>query len=192
VLQALRGQSKDLFALWTRLPLFPSEPGPVPGSPETPKEVRAVRTFPKSHHFPLTDWCIGSLYEWLIDRRMPLFVWHTEPDWPSIYQTAKVYSKLSIVIETQVQKILYHTRPLFVLMRDCRNVPVELSNFVGQGFVEYAAREFDAHRLIFGSFLPVNDPLVAMGMILDAEIPEEQKALIAGGNLRRLATEVRI
>ena len=77
-------------------------------------------------------------------------------------------------------------------MRDCGNVLVELSNFVGEGFVEYATREFGAHRLIFGSFLPVNDPLVAMGMILDAEIAEEQKALMAGENLRRLATEVRI
>jgi len=191
VMQDLRRQTKDLFAAWTGLPLFPSELGPVPGSTETPKEVRGVRIFPKSHHFPMTDWCVGSLCEWLIDRRMPLFIWHTELDWPPMYQIAKTFPTLSIVIETQVQKILYHTRPLFLLMRDCRNVLVELSNFVGQGFVEYAAREFGAHRLIFGSFLPVNDPLVAMGMILDAEIPEEQKALIAGGNLRRLATEVR-
>ena len=192
VLRDLRGQTKELFAIWTGLPLFPSEAGPVPGTMATPKEVRGVRIFPKSHHFPVTDWCIGSLCEWLIDRRMPLFVWHTELDWPCIYQIAKIFPKLSIVIETQVQKILYHTRPLFLLLRDCRNVLLELSNFVGPGFIESAAREFGADRLIFGSFFPVNDPFVAMGMVLDSEIPEEQKTIIAGGNLRRLVSEVRI
>jgi uncharacterized protein len=109
-----------------------------------------------------------------------------------VYEIAKAFPKLPIVIETQVQKILYHTRPLFALMRDCRNVLLETSNFVGAGFMEYAVRGFGAERLLFGSFLPVNDPLVAMGMVLDAGIPEEQKALIAGGNLRRLISEVQI
>jgi hypothetical protein len=43
-----------------------------------------------------------------------------------------------------------------------------------------------AGRLIFGSFLPVSDPLVPLGLILDAEMSEADRALIAGGNLRRL------
>ena len=37
----------------------------------------------------------------------------------------------------------------------------------------------------------MNDPLVPMGMILDAEISEAEKAMIAGGNLRALMDEVR-
>jgi predicted TIM-barrel fold metal-dependent hydrolase len=102
---------------------------------------------------------------------------------------AKAFPELALVVETQVQKILYHTRPLFALMRDCRNVFLEISNFVGQGFIEYATGEFGAERLIFGSFLPVNDPLVAIGMVIDSEISKEEKALIAGENLRRLISE---
>jgi predicted TIM-barrel fold metal-dependent hydrolase len=68
---------------------------------------------------------------------------------------------------------------------------LETSNLVGAGLVEYSVRAFGPERLIFGSFLPVNDPLVGLGMILDAEIPLDQKGLIAGGNLRRLIGEVR-
>jgi len=192
VLQGLKGRGEDLFATWTALPLFPPETGPVPGPPGIPKEVRAVRIFPKSHHFPMTDWCIGSLCEWLIERHMPLFIWHTELDWPAVYEIAKKFPELAIVIETQVQKILYHTRSVFLLMRDCPNTLLETSNLAGPGFVDYVAQEFGPERLIFGSFLPVNDPLVAMGMILDAEIPQDQKEMIAGGNLRRLISEVRI
>jgi predicted TIM-barrel fold metal-dependent hydrolase len=76
-------------------------------------------------------------------------------------------------------------------MRDRANVRVELSNFAGQGFVEYAVKHFGAERLIFGSFLPMNEPLVPMGLVVDAVISEEEKTLIAGENLRRLVSEVR-
>jgi len=189
VLRCVRGKDRELGAIWTGLPLFPAESWPVPGMKNVPKEVRAVRIFPKSHNFPLVGWCIGSLCQWLSSRRMPLFIWHTELDWPSLYLIAKGFPDLPLVVETQVQKILYHTRPLFALMRDCRNVSLELSNFAGQGFVEYASRELGAERLIFGSFLPVNDPLVAMGMVIEAEISREEKALIARENLRRLIGE---
>ncbi len=173
-LRAVRGPERNLYSIWTGLPLFPKESGELPGFAELPREVRAVRVFPKTHAFPLVDWCIGSLCQWLTTRRIPLFVWHTEIDWQSLYTMAKAFPDLPLVVETQVQKILYHTRPLFALMRDCRNVSLEISNFAGQGFLEYAAREFGAERLIFGSFVPVNDPLVTIGMVVDAAISRRE------------------
>ena len=193
LIDALEGTGDDLFAVWTGLPLFPTETtGPVPGVGDIGEKVRGIRIFPRSHNFPLETWCLGSLCEWLLVRRMPLFVWHVELDWPSLYRMARAFPKLPIVLETQTQKILYHTRPLFALMRDCANVYVELSNFAGAGFIEYAVREFGADRLIFGSFLPASDPFVPIGMVLDADIPDPDKALIAGGNLRRLIGEMRL
>ena len=190
--QALQGQSENLFAVWSGLPLYPAESGSVPGSADLPTNIRAVRIFPKSHNFPLADWCIGSLCEWLIARSMPLLIWHVELDWQNLYRIAKLFPELRIVVETQTQKILYHTRPLFAVMRDCSNVLVELSNFAGPGFIKYAVKQFGAQRLIFGSFLPANDPLVPMGMVLDADISKEEKTLIAGNNLRRLIAEARL
>ena len=189
--QALDGRNDPFVAAWTALPLFPKEAEPVPRSGAFPDGVGAVRIFPRSHNFPLSHWCVGSLCEWLCQQRTPLLIWHTELDWDSLHRLASDFPALPIIVETQTQKILYHTRPLFALMRDCRNVHVELSNFAGQGFIEYAAREFGAERLVFGSFLPMNDPFVPMGMVLDARIAEQDKALIAGGNLRRLLGEVR-
>ena len=190
VCDALADRGENLFAVWTALPLFPAEAtGPLPGVGDLPERVRAVRVFPKSHHFPLDPWCVGSLCEWLVEHRMPLLAWHVELDWPALYRLAQAFPKLSIVVETQTQKILYHTRPLFALMRDCPNVHVELSNFAGAGFVEYAVHEFGVDRLVFGSFLPVSDPFVPMGMVLDADIPEQDKKRIAGDNLRRLIGE---
>ena len=193
LLDAADGPDADLFTVWTGLPLFPGEADDlIPGYGEVPPRARGVRIFPRSHNFPLTDWCVGSLCEWLVGRRMPLFIWHVESDWPALYQLAQAFPALRIIVETQTQKILYHTRPLFALMRDCANVYVETSNFAGAGFIEHAVRELGAERLVFGSFLPVSDPFVPMGMVLDADIPERDKSLIAGGNLRRLVDEVQL
>ncbi|MFH1616415.1 MAG: amidohydrolase family protein [Planctomycetota bacterium] len=182
--------ANDNFVIWTGLPLYPEDIGPLPGVGKPDKKVRGVRLFPRSHNFPLVSWCLGSLCKWLVEHNMPLFIWHLELDWDQIYKLAKQFPSLRIIIETQTQKILYHTRPLFGLMRDCENVSVELSNFAGAGFIEYAVGRFGAERLIFGSFMPVADPLVPMGMVLDADISESDKALIAGGNIKRLIAEV--
>jgi len=181
----------DLSLVWTALPLYPRESEPVPGHGDLPASVRAVRIFPARHRFPLADWCVGSLCDWLAERRVPLLIWHTELDWPSLYSLARRFPQLPIVVESQTQKILYHTRPLFALMRDCANVQLEISNFAGAGFLEHAVLEFGAQRLIYGSFLPVADPWVPIGMLVDADIAEADKALIAGDNLRRLLSEVR-
>jgi predicted TIM-barrel fold metal-dependent hydrolase len=77
-------------------------------------------------------------------------------------------------------------------MRDCPNVHIETSNLVGQGYIESVVREFGAQRLLYGSFLPVNDPFAAAGMLVDADIAESDKLLIASGNIRRLMGDVKI
>jgi len=191
LLEIVEGLGQHFFAAWTALPLYPAEAEPVPGKGELPRNVRAARIFPKTHHFPLEEWCVGSLCDWLSERRIPLLIWHTEAEWDPLYRLALAFPKLPIIVETQTQKILYHSRPLFALMLNCSNVHVELSNFAGQGFLEYAVREFSAERLIFGSFAPVSDPFVPMGLVLDADISDREKKLIAGANLKRLIAEVR-
>jgi len=187
---ALSNLPENVYTIWTGLPLYLAEPGPLPGQGAPPEKVRGVRVFPKSHNYPLAGWVIGSLCDWLIEHRLPLFIWHVELDWQSLYSLARQFPQLNIVVETQTQKILYHTRPLVALIRQCPNVLVEISNFVGAGFIEYAVEEFGAERLIFGSFQPINDPLVPIGMVIDAEISESEKAMIAGGNMRGLVDKV--
>lgn len=188
---AMAHRPPDLYAIWTALPLFPAEKGPLPGAGDVPGRVRGARIFPASHNFSLDHWVIGSLCEWLIGHSIPLFIWHTELNWSGMHALADKFGELKIVVETQTKKILYHTRPLFSLMRACDNVLLETSNFAGAGFIEYAVEQFGAERLIFGSFLPVSDPLVPMGMVLEADIDQADKARIAGGNLRKLVEQVR-
>lgn len=177
---------ENCFSIWTGLPFYPGSPGPLPGPDHMNRKMRGVRIFPKSHSYPCTPWQIGSLLEWLIARNIALFIWHTEVDWSSLREILKAYPELTLVLETQREKILYHTRPLFTIMREYPNIIIEISNFSGCGYIEFVVREFGAERLIFGSFLPVNDPLAAIGMILDADISDTEKLKIASENIQRI------
>jgi hypothetical protein len=179
------------WTVWTGLPLGPGEPGPLPGTGPVDARMRGVRLFPKTHHFQLSPWVVGSLCEWCISRSLPLFVWHVEIDWDQVHRLASAFPGLAIVVDTQWQKILYHNRDLASLLETCRNVLVESSNLIGQDFITWLVRKWGAERILYGSFLPANDPYAAIGMILDADISEEEKALIAGGNARRLVDGVR-
>ena len=183
---------ENCHILCTGLPLYPKDSGILPGLSSIPEATRGVRIFPATHKFELTKWVVGQLCKWLTDRRMPLFIQHTEFNWNMLRELASEFPDLTIIVETQPQKILYHTRTLFPLMNECPNIMLETSNFIGSGFMEFAVREFGGGRLIFGSFLPVNDPLAPMGMLLDANISESDKKLIAGGTLRRIVEEVRL
>jgi hypothetical protein len=182
---------RGMYTIWTGVPLYPPEPGNLPGNGRPHDRMRGVRLFPKSHNYGLEQWIIGSLPEWLIEHNLPLFIWHTELDWAALRRLALKHPNLRIVIETQNQKILYRFRILFSLMRDCPNVYIETSNLVGQGYIESVVHEFGAQRLLYGSFLPVNDPFAAAGMLVDADIAESDKRLIASGNIRRLIGEVK-
>jgi hypothetical protein len=181
----------DTYTVWTGLPLYPAEPGPLPGVGELPPTVRGVRLFPKTHNFPLVDWAVGSLCRWMVDHRLPLWIWHAELDWLLLDALTEQLPDLNVIVETQPQKILYQSRAMFALMRRRQNVLVEISNLVGPGMIEYCVEHFGAQRLIFGTFQPTNDPLVPIGMVIDAEISDADKGQIAGGNLRRLIDEVR-
>lgn len=177
-----------LFTVMTGLPIMPGEAGPLPGSDGSHTSLKGVRVFPRSHGFPLTDWSVGGLCRWMIEQGLPLFIWHTELQWAELYELARAFPGLVIVVESQPQKIIYHVRPLHAVMRDRPNVSVEVSNLTNTSF-GWLVGSFGPERFLFGSFLPANDPLVPIGMLVDSGLPEADQMLIAGGNLRRLIGE---
>ena len=182
---------KGCFAVATALPMFPDGNDFLSSKSAFAKKVRAVRIFPETHGFSPESWCIGTLCEKLISRDTPLFIWHTEISWDALGRLAADFPKLVIVLESQYQKILYHTRRLFPLMKACPNVYCEISNLGGLNLLDFGVRQFGPERFIFGTYLPASDPGAPMGMIMDARISMREKKLIAGGNLRRLTSGVK-
>ena len=72
-------------------------------------------------------------------------------------------------------------------VRDTPNVWIETSGFdATSGFVEMAVREVGEDRIVFGSHLPSRSLGTELTKVTAAEISEEAKIKILGGNYRRL------
>ncbi len=72
-------------------------------------------------------------------------------------------------------------------IRDSPNVLIETSGFdATAGFIEMAVREVGPERIVFGSHLPSRSLGTELSKVTAAEIPEEAKKLILGGNFRRM------
>jgi hypothetical protein len=174
----------QVYTIWTGLPLVPREQEPLPGFGEPDSRLRGVRLFPATHRYTLSPWVVGDLCTWCMQYGLPLFLWHVEVEWESLYNLAKAFPDLKIIVESQWQKILYHNRTLYGLMRDHANVYLEISNCIGQDFLTHAVTTFGAGRFVYGSFMPQNDPFASAGMLLDADITVRDKVRVAGENIR--------
>lgn len=77
------------------------------------------------------------------------------------------------------------------IIRDSKNVYAGIAGSdPTSGFVEMAVRELGAERVIYGSDVGGRCFASQLAKVLGAEIPDEAKALILGGNIRRLLDPV--
>lgn len=74
-------------------------------------------------------------------------------------------------------------------IRPVKHLPIEVAGFDPQaGAVEMAVRELGAERVIFGSDVPGRSFASQLAKVTGADISEEAKRLVLGGNLKRLLT----
>jgi uncharacterized protein len=77
------------------------------------------------------------------------------------------------------------------MIRDTRNVYADIAGSdPTSGFVEMAVRELGAERVLYGSDVGGRSFASQVAKVLGAEIPDESKKLILGGNIRRLLEPV--
>lgn len=72
-------------------------------------------------------------------------------------------------------------------VREQSNILIETSGFdATAGFIEMAVRELGADRVVFGSHLPSRSLGTELSKVIAANISEDAKKQILGGNFRRL------
>ncbi|HNS31673.1 MAG TPA: amidohydrolase family protein [bacterium] len=181
------------YAIITGLPLLPREKGfsDVIGAMLSDTKVKGVRIYPGTFRYSALDWCVGSLCEMMAEKNIPLFIFHTETSFRDLHSLAGSFPRLRICIETQIRKIIYHSRELLPLMRRCQNIYIDISNLCAPGMLEYFMNTTDTGRLFFSSFMPANDPMVPIGLLLSEAVPEKDRKAIAGGNMRRIVAEIK-
>jgi uncharacterized protein len=152
--------------------------------------VRMVRIFPRSHNWQLSQWCAGPWLRVLEELRVPLAVWHTETGWDEVAALCQAHPQLPVIVEGPNRKLLYHNRVYYRLLEGFPNLHLEIHNLVGYLGLDDVVRRFGSRQLVFGTYLPHQDPNVPMMLVTDGEIGPEDRENIAHGNMERLMAEV--
>jgi len=183
----------SLHPVWSLLPAMPRETSPPDVMIQEMEKfnVRVARLFPLQFHFDLDGWCLAEVLQILSDHSIPVIIDYFDSgmphadrtDWRSVVDVCQRYPDLPVI----VTEFRFRTnRRLYQAMDKCPNLHIELSALWLFRAVESICRRFGAERLLFGTRLPIRDPSCALGMVNYAMISEEEKAMVASGNLRKL------
>ena len=162
--------------------------------------IKAIRLFPNVHSYTLKPYVIGGVLDEAAAFGMPVIIdcvsrdgigtvdstWDFFPDCDGIYELAKLWNNVNFIVAIPG---MTSQRQQYAILDACPNVHLETGAY-SYRFIENVCRLFSADRLIFGSYMPVVDPAAGMTGILYANISDEEKAKIAGGNLERLISKV--
>lgn len=188
--EELIGQDR-LAACWAVLPAATGE------APAEPKQVerllgagaRAARLCPAAHRLSLEAWEVDRLLGALAERRVPLLLdfdnrhWSEPRPWRFIEWCCRTYPDLPVVLLREGQA---NFRTLFILLDRCPNLIVETSYLQGHDAINLLVERWGAHRLAFGTGLPVFDPALPIAGLTYAGLSSEELAAVAGGTLRSL------
>jgi len=154
------------------------------------KGVHCVRLFPKSHHFSLEEWSADLLLGKLQERRIPLFIWGREIEWDILYRICKRYPSLPLILEQPEEEAYWNGRFRYPLLEKCENFFLEVHNSILYLEVDEVVKRFGAQRLIFGSYMPIDDPNSSLMLITEGDFSGEDKKRIAHENLEKLIQKV--
>jgi len=185
-----------LHPVWV---VLPPQTGELPPPAEMVERMRtqAVAAAWLSYgafDIPLEEWCLGPLFAPLEEARVPVFLCPTDrrvgerddaTDWSGVVRLCKGFPELPVIVtESRIYK---SQRALCAALDACENLHVDVSALWLHHFIEFLCKRFGARRLVRGSQLPYRTPGATLMQLDYSDISDEDKALIAGGNLRRLA-----
>lgn len=186
-----------LSPAWAILPPHTGELGDVAEFLEAMRAagVRALWAYPAKHRYILNATTMGGLLEELQDRGIPLFLARRElPGACEVYEVADRiladFPRLRLVITAHGS--WGEDRLFRPLMARYPHFAVDTSRYELDGGIEDVCRAYGPDRLLFGSNFPETPMGGPMLTLLHAEISDDDRVLIAGGNLRRILEEVRL
>jgi len=156
--------------------------------------VGALFLLPGQYRFNLSDWCVDEFVEPLAAAAVPLFINYNEvtrggwgadeTDLDAVVRFCRRWPTLPVIVSEY--RIRRSQRTLYRAFESCPNLHLELSGLWLHRGIEYISQHWGARRLLYGS----NWPRLGMGMtaapVAMADLPEADRRLIAGDNLRRL------
>lgn len=147
--------------------------------------IRAVRMFPgnSDHVYSIAGWNCGELFSMLEANRIPLLIGMDQLTWNDLHTLCSEFPRLVVILSG----VGYGSdRNLYALLKKFENLHIETIGYKTHNGIEEICRVFGAHRLIFGSGMPLFSGGSAVSMINYARISEAEKRMIAAENLERL------
>lgn len=158
--------------------------------PEMKKnQISSVRLSPNIYHHSLRPYAIGKLMHALAECHVPVFMDAWQSDWDSIYQLCQDYPDNSIVITTSGYE---YQRQIAPILETCPNFFVGMNRYVVHDGIRLFCKEYGAERLVFETAMPYYSAAAGVALVHYAEVSEEEKELIAFGNVMRLISEVNL
>lgn len=154
--------------------------------------VAAVTMFGGTEqNFVTFEWNCGELFDALEDARVPLFVGlgQITGGYNGVYELLKKHPKLPVVLNGVGYR---DGRNLYPLLASFSNLHISSCGWKAQAGIEDVCEKFGAERILFGSNLPIQSGGAAVAMVMYAAISEEEKQMIASGNLERLLGGVKL
>lgn len=183
----------DLFGLWALLPSHTHEIPEPEAMPSAMKANRIVgwRLFPERCRFLMQWFALRDWVELAVARSIPAFI--NTAHGASLEQVADLLEKapeLTVVLtyanEWPSDRLL---RPF---VKRYPNVYLDMAFMITDGGIESFVTEYGASRLLYGSGFPRCYFGANMMMLKHAEIADEDKTAVAGGNLRRVLQQVKL
>jgi predicted TIM-barrel fold metal-dependent hydrolase len=148
---------------------------------------RLFRFFPNRQGWPLTYAPFRELLEKCDELKVPVAV--------TVRHPGQASELASLVTFTQAPLLLAEVTPstlgeALAVMKSDAKFYVETTHLLSPGALE-AVRDTMPHgveRLVFASYSPLRYLSTALGPVLASSLSDEHKALVLGGNLRRLLT----
>lgn len=177
-----------LYQCWT---VLPADCGELPEGEALVAEmrgcgVRAAKVFPQQHRYIFDVETFSRTFPALQDAAIPLLVELKEAEsgiLTRIREIARSFPGLGIVLQGPNWS---DVRMLFSLMSLCSNIFIEFSSNQANRAIEDFSAAFGPERLLFGTNFPFMSPGAAKAFVDYAQISDEDRALVAGGNLARL------
>lgn len=178
-------EGKPLHPCWT---VMPHHTGEIPKPDDLlvsmkQKGVKALRAYPVMHQFRLSDWCAGELLDMVEANGIPLLLDSDQTSYEDVAGILRDHPKLNLAL----MRVYYRAnRYLYPLFEKYENLCIEAATYQVNYGIEEVCKRFGVKRLLFGTGLPVTEVGPSIAQIAYAEISDEEKQMIASGNLRRM------
>ena len=149
----------------------------------------AIKLYPPYTQWDLHEPIWHPIYEFADDRGLAI-IFHTGTDphsHPSLLAECAAQFPNANFISGHAGNVDEPRRAAIKVAQTYPNVYLETcSTFRTPGVIEQLVNEAGADRVLFGSDITLMDPRPQLGKIITADISEEAKRLVCGGNAARL------